>query len=516
MLGHAPEDPSILTPFWRYSSTGQDSSRYPARPRRLMLFNSLTFLFVFLPVTALVYFRLAPRSWVAARSWLLLASFVFYGWWKPAYVILLAGSIAANYWIGRRLSHDRSRRLLTLGVALNLGLLALFKYLDFAISNLNAVLGSHWLFEIALPLAISFFTFQQIAFLVDVYRNEAAEPRFGSYALFVAFFPQLIAGPIVHHSETIPQFRSPERRRFSLPTCTSGLLLLTIGLFKKVVIADTFAVWANIGFGTTEALGALQSWSASLAYTFQLYFDFSGYTDMALGAALIFNIRLPVNFDSPYQATSIQDFWRRWHMTLSRWLRDYLYFPLGGNRRGRLRSHANLMIVMTLGGLWHGAAWTFVLWGVFHGLGLVVHRLWSLAGLRMPALPARMLTFVFVTAAFVIFRAEDLETAGRIFAGMLGTNGLGLAELSTSWGLGALRSEAAALCSPAAVAWTLAFGLCAMTMPNSNALCGIGAHEGHARVSPGMISGIAAGVLLGSALLRMSAIDATEFLYFNF
>lgn len=482
-----------------------------------MLFNSLTFLFVFLPVTALVYFRLAPRNSVAATSWLLLASFVFYGWWKPVYIVLLAGSIAANYLIGRRLSHDRSRPLLGLGVGLNLGLLALFKYLDFAIANLNAVLGSRWPpLEIALPLAISFFTFQQIAFLVDAYRGEAEEPQFRSYALFVAFFPQLIAGPIVHHSETIPQFRSAARRRFALPEFTSGLLLLTIGLFKKVVIADTFAVWANIGFGTTEALGALQSWSVSLAYTFQLYFDFSGYTDMALGAALIFNIRLPINFNSPYRATSIQDFWRRWHMTLSRWLREYLYFPLGGNRQGRLRSHANLMIVMTLGGLWHGAAWTFVLWGVLHGLALVVHRVWTLAGLRMPALPARSLTFVFVNAAFVIFRAEDLASAGRILTGMTGTNGLGLAELAISWSSVALVSDAAALCSPAAVAWTLAFGACAMAMPNSNAICGVGEHEGHARFSPGAVSGIAAGTLLGLALLRMSAIDATEFLYFNF
>lgn len=392
-----------------------------------MLFNSAEFILAFLPLGWLVYFWLNRRRLtLAGKVWLVLASLFFYGWWNPAYLGLILVSIAVNFALGSALARAPGQRpLLFLGVAFDLGLLAYFKYADFFVANLNAVFGAGWpLPGVVLPLAVSFFTFTQIAYLVDSYRGAAREYDLLNYALFVTFFPHLIAGPILHHKEMMPQFASRRGRVMNYPNIARGLFLFSVGLFKKVIIADGFAVWAGAGFDQATTLNFFEAWATSLSYTFQLYFDFSGYTDMALGAALLFNIRLPVNFNSPYKAVSIRDFWRRWHITLSRFLRDYLYIPLGGNRRGRGRAYLNLGLTFLLGGLWHGASWMFVIWGALHGAAMVLHRLWHELGGRLPAWLAWLVTFNFVNLAWVFFRAADMAAAEKVLKGMAGLNGL--------------------------------------------------------------------------------------------
>ncbi|WP_242843611.1 MBOAT family O-acyltransferase [Thermincola ferriacetica] len=278
---------------------------------------------------------------------------------------------------------------------------------------------------VILPLGISFFTFTQIAYLVDAYRGEAKEYSFINYVLFVTFFPHLIAGPIIHHKEMMPQFASLRGKVLNWKNISNGLFLFAVGLVKKVLIADSLAHWANPGF-KAMSLTMVEAWATALSYTFQLYFDFSGYTDMAIGLSLFFNIQLPQNFNSPYKSASIIEFWRRWHMTLSRFLRDYLYIPLGGSCRGLFRKCINLVITMTLGGLWHGAAWTFVIWGFLHGVALVINHLWRTIGFRMHWLPGRILTFFFVTATWVIFRAENLPQALVVLKGMINIKHVGL------------------------------------------------------------------------------------------
>ena len=295
-----------------------------------------------------------------------------------------------NYAIGRSLSKEWERNnvtkkiLLILGISVNIALIGYFKYADFFIENFNYLLDTGvGLLHLALPLAISFFTFQQIAYLVDSYRGETKEYDFLNYANFVTFFPQLIAGPIVHHSEMMPQFATASNKVKRYSNIATGLFIFSIGLFKKVIIADTFAIWATTGFDHAQVLNMAEAWVTSLSYTFQLYFDFSGYTDMAIGAALLFNIKLPINFNSPYKATSIQDFWRRWHITLSRFLREYIYIPLGGNRKGEFRTCCSLMATFLIGGIWHGAGWTFLFWGFLHGIAIVIHRTWRKMGFKL-------------------------------------------------------------------------------------------------------------------------------------
>ena len=400
-----------------------------------MLFNSFEFIFVFLPVVFFGYFYLCScRLTVASKVWLVSGSLFFYGWWNPLYLPLILASALVNYTVGRRLSGlapgagwVTQRTLLVIGIAFNLSLLGYFKYTDFVIGNVNTLFSAGVpLSHIALPLAISFFSFQQIAYLVDSYRYEAREYDLLNYLLFVTFFPQLIAGPIVHHREMMPQFASRRHLVKRYRNIATGLFIFGIGLFKKVVLADTFAEWANSGFDTLPSLALADAWATSLSYSFQIYFDFSGYTDMAIGGALLFNIRLPINFDSPYKAVSIQDFWRRWHITLSRFLREYVYIPLGGNRAGTFRTPLNLCAVFLLGGLWHGASWMFVIWGALHGVALVVQRLWQRAGLAMPAIVAWFITFNFVNLTWVFFRARTMDDAFKVMQGMVGMNGLGL------------------------------------------------------------------------------------------
>jgi len=330
-----------------------------------------------------------------------------------------------NYTIGVSLSQEKNKikihkkSLLIVGVSLNLALLGYFKYTDFLIENFNFLSNENMtLLHLALPLAISFFTFQQIAYLVDSYRGETHEYDFLNYANFVTFFPQLIAGPIVHHSEMMPQFSKRQNKIKNYQNIASGLFIFSIGLFKKVVIADSFSVWATAGFDVATTLNFFEAWLTSLSYTFQLYFDFSGYTDMAIGIALLFNIRLPINFNSPYKAVNIQYFWRRWHITLSRFLRDYIYIPLGGNKKGSYRIYANLMGTFVLGGLWHGAGWTFVFWGFLHGCALIVQKIWSKLDIQMPTFVAWFITFNFINIAWIFFRAKEWDDAIKVLSAM--------------------------------------------------------------------------------------------------
>lgn len=392
-----------------------------------MLFSSYQFIFFFLPITFLLYyFLLGKRLVLGAKALLVFASLFFYAWWNVAYLPIILVSILFNYTVGRMLgSKDdgscvSKKALLLVGITANLLLLCYFKYVDFFISNINALFDiSLTNLNLLLPLAISFFTFQQIAYLVDSYEGQTSEYDFLSYTLFVTFFPQLIAGPIVHHKEMMPQFVSKFNLIRNYRNIAAGLFIFSIGLFKKLVIADTFAKWANYGFDQAETLTFVEGWVTSLSYTFQLYYDFSGYTDMAIGSALLFNIRLPINFNSPYKSLDIQDFWRRWHITLSRFLRDYIYIPLGGNRKGQSRMYGNLFATFLLGGLWHGAGWTFVFWGALHGGALVLHRIWKNLGFTMNKVLAWFITFNFVNIAWVFFRAREWEDALKVLQSMM-------------------------------------------------------------------------------------------------
>jgi len=405
-----------------------------------MIFSSTAFILVYLPIVFFAYFALNRYRLIAAgKLWLVAASLFFYGYWSINYIPLLLGSIFFNFVIGCAISpHATGLRITTsrklilgLSIALNLVLLGYFKYANFFIDNLNAVAGTSFhIAEIILPLGISFYTFTQIAFLVDSYKGEAKEYDFVNYALFVTFFPHLIAGPILHHKEMMGQFKSKWTLAIRYRNVFLGLFIFSVGFFKKVMIADTFAIWADAGFTNGASHDFFSSWATSLSYTFQLYFDFSGYCDMAIGAALLFNIWLPINFNSPYKALDIQDFWRRWHMTLSRYLRDYLYIPLGGNRCSSARIYFNLMATFVLGGLWHGASWMFIIWGALHGGALVVHRFWKSLGLSMPNPLAWLTTFLFVNVTWVFFRATSLDDAMTILKGMVNVSSINALEVS--------------------------------------------------------------------------------------
>ncbi len=408
-----------------------------------MLFNSYTFILFFLPITLLIFYslgRLKNKNW--ALFHLTAASLFFYGWWNPKYVGLMAASILFNYFSGIAIAQTRRKKaVLTGAVTVNLLLLAYYKYANFFIDNLNSITGTRLILEdIVLPLGISFFTFTQIAFLVDTYKGKVREFDILRYSLFVTYFPHLIAGPIIHHKEMMTQFAKDSVRRIDYVHLAPAITLFFAGLCKKVFLADPVSVYASRIFEAAASgmvLTLFESWLGSLAYTFQLYFDFSGYSDMALGLALLFNTRFPINFFSPYKATSIIDFWRRWHMTLSRFLKEYIYIPLGGNRLGARRRHVNIMITMLLGGIWHGAGWTFVIWGALHGFYLLVNHSWrafrgppsaSKNTSRVSAIAARALTFLCVVVAWVFFRAQDVPSALIILRGMFGAGGISFPE----------------------------------------------------------------------------------------
>jgi alginate O-acetyltransferase complex protein AlgI len=394
-----------------------------------MLFNSYPFIFLFLPVALFGYFALGRLGNLAPVIWLALASLAFYAVSNWQFVALLLASIAFNYVIGwllivRRLRGGPRFAALAAGVAGDLLVLGYFKYAGFLAANLNAIFSTGLSVNVLLPVGISFYTFTQIAFLVDAYRGNVARYALPHYALFVTYFPHLIAGPILHHKDMIPQFEAAESKSPNPHLILCGLMIFAIGLFKKTGLADGIQPLVALAFGPA-APSFDQAWIGALAYTFQLYFDFSGYSDMAIGISLMFGIFLPLNFNSPYKATSIIDFWRRWHMTLSQFLRDYLYIPLGGNRHGRLLRYVNLMITMVLGGLWHGAAWTFVAWGALHGVYLCINHAWNHFGpaiaprfARAVDIAAFVLTFLAVVVAWVFFRANDMTSALYILSKM--------------------------------------------------------------------------------------------------
>jgi len=432
-----------------------------------MLFNSYQFILVFLPLSLGLFSILISRKKQSVfLAWLLIASIAFYGWWDIRNVPLLLASIVGNYTFGRLISGKRrqeeqhaARLFLILGIASDLSVLAYFKYWDFITSIFYG--GSFNPNTLTIPLGISFFTFTQIAYLVDVYKAEASQREPLSYALFVSWFPHLIAGPIIHHKEVMPQFRNSLPDSFNAMNLAAGFTIFTMGLFKKVILADNLAGFISaansLSAFTKAAAGSpinfFEGWAAALTYTLQLYFDFSGYSDMAIGLSLMFGVKLPLNFNSPYKSQNIADFWRRWHMTLSRFLRDYVYIPLGGNRCGRPRHLLNLFLTMLIGGVWHGAGWTFVVWGALHGTYLVAYNIWSQLnrrvrpghqGSRVGRAAGWMVTFLAVTVAWVVFRASSLHAASRILAGMIGLNGFELVPADRVW-LGPLASALGAI-----------------------------------------------------------------------
>lgn len=409
-----------------------------------MLFNSFEFIFVFLPITVIIFFQIGKYSHQLAASWLGFASLFFYGWWDSSYVLLLLLSILYNYVLGIIICFHNSKKnnrlnklALLIGVGGNILLLGYFKYYNFFIDSVNVVFNDNIeINPIILPLGISFFTFTQIAFLVDASRGFAREYNFIHYLLFVTYFPHLIAGPVLHHKEMMPQFQKNKIYKFSLQCVSIGLTIFIIGLYKKVILADEMVKYVKPVFETAakgNIVSFKESWGAALSYTLELYFDFSGYSDMAIGISRIFGVKLPINFNSPYKSVNIIDFWHRWHMTLSRFLRDYLYIPLGGNRKGNVRRCFNLFITMILGGLWHGAGWTFLLWGALHGVYLLINHFWHSIRTKLGhdlskstfigKLTGGFITFMAVVFAWVVFRAENINGALSIIQSMLGFNG---------------------------------------------------------------------------------------------
>lgn len=420
-----------------------------------MLFNSYLFVFIFFPLCLLGYYGLLyVKKPSAAKIFLTIMSLWFYGYFNLSYLLIMVGSILFNYSFHLLLSKHPDKKLMILAVAGDLGVLFYFKYFDFFLSTVNGVFGTSFLLRgILLPLGISFFTFQQISFVVDTYRGEVKNCKFWDYALFVAFFPQLIAGPIVNHSEMLPQFRKAGQEKCQWRQIAEGFGLFVLGLAKKVLLADTFGAGVDYGYDNIALLGRMDGVLVIVFYALQLYFDFSGYCDMARGIGKMLGIEIPVNFDSPYKASNIVDFWKRWHITLNRFFTRYVYIPLGGNRRGQARMYLNLMIVFLLSGLWHGAGWNYIVWGAMHGVLYVITRfwqkrkqndmnvikskeqkmsLWPRVGKRIMTIMSQILLFAYVSVAWVYFRAQDIAQANRlltvVFKGKMQKISLDLAE----------------------------------------------------------------------------------------
>ena len=499
-----------------------------------MLFNSYEFIFIFLPIVLFGYFALGAKyHHRLAVSWLVGASLFYYAWWNPAYIGLIILSMLFNYSIGITLSSGKNsnKPLLAIGVSINLLLLAYYKYANFFLDNVNQLTSSEYSAgDIILPLAISFFTFQQIAYLVDSYQKKTREYNFLNYALFVTFFPQLIAGPIVHHKEMLSQFANNSTFKFNARYLEMGLAIFSLGLFKKVIIADGISAYStplfNAAFNNTS-FSIFDAWVGALAYSFQLYFDFSAYSDMAIGVGLMFGIKLPLNFFSPYKAVNIIDFWSRWHMTLARFLRDYLYIPLGGNRDGSAKRYRNLMLTMLLGGLWHGAEWTFIVWGGLHGTFLIINHGWhafrrsighdikhsSIIGNAISC----GITFLVVTLAWVFFRADDFSSAISITSTMLGLNDS--AQISTK--LFVMERQII-------LYWFIALTAIVWLMPNVSEWINYTLEGNDKALKPSLLMpriqklifkpsiawAIFTATLAGVAILNLS--KASEFLYFQF
>jgi alginate O-acetyltransferase complex protein AlgI len=415
-----------------------------------MLFNSQAFIVFFLPIVLGCYYAMAAHR-VARQLLIVVASLGFYGWWDIRFVPLLAALTVANWLIAQWFGRHRAPWIPLFGVALNLGVLGLFKYADFLRGTVFDALSQDYRpWSLILPLGISFFVFQKISYLIDLRRGDRHIYGFLDFCMFVGFFPQLIAGPLVRHNEIIHQFRANPRGPATWENLGRGLFLFIIGVAKKVGLADSLAMTADTLFAqaTSGTLNAAEAWAATGAYTLQIYFDFSGYSDMAIGLALMFGLRLPFNFDAPYRAISVREFWRRWHMTLSRFLRDYLYVPLGGNRCGPARQAANVVLTMLLGGLWHGANWTFVVWGGLHGVALAVNHLWKQQSIHLPRPLAWLLTLLFVMLCWVLFRSPDFATAGRVFGSLAGAHGLGAVSVDRQFVIVLIAAAVIAIFGP--------------------------------------------------------------------
>ncbi len=504
-----------------------------------MLFNSYEFIFVFLPATLVVYYLLGWYSATLAKLALATASLIFYSFWNVSYLPILVGSMLFNWCSSQAILAEtlrpRQRDAALIGaLAVNLGVLSFFKYSAFFLSLLHGDVNAHAAVA-DLPLGISFFTFTQIAFLVDARRGAVQDHTFLNFLLFVTVFPHLIAGPILHHRMMIPQFASPKTYLFNGQFASEGLMLFAIGLAKKVLIADAIAPFADQAFAAASPT-LIEAWCGALAYTFQIYFDFSGYSDMAVGLGRLIGLRLPINFNSPYQATSIIDFWRRWHISLSAFLRDYLYIPLGGNRHGNARRWINLMITMLLGGLWHGANLTFVIWGGLHGLYLVINHAWLNLRTRMGfAEPgpigqfgAWLITFLAVVVSWVFFRAEDLNGAWRMLMGLAGLNGVELPQtyanypvfgslIAMGWPTGDLQSFSGV----EEIAWLVAVAALALLFPNSQSIVlgmdvrrWAGWMSARLRFRPSTAWALICVCLLVAGILGLS--KESKFLYFQF
>lgn len=494
-----------------------------------MLFNSYTFIFVFLPITLLIYFGLARLSFTKpAKIWLVAASLFFYAYWSIFYLPLLLLSILVNYRISELIlaaKRINQRRIwLYVGLLFNFGLLAYFKYFNFFIATFAKVAHFNFLLPGSLlPIGISFYTFTQSAYLIDASRGKAETADLLTFSLFVTYFPHLIAGPILHHETVIPQFNYPQAYRFSHENLASGLVLFILGLSKKVIIADPLSRWLVAPvFSHLSMVNGLEAWLGVMGYTFELYFDFSGYSDMAVGLGLMLNVQLPFNFNSPYRATSISDFWRRWHITLSNYLRNYLYIPLGGNRLGQVRQSLNLLVTMLLGGLWHGAGWNFIIWGGLHGICLVINHWWRKLNINLPVFFSWLLTFTTVVVGWVFFRCQTLQQAKQLLMAMSGlhqplklTDVQGVAliqswvtqfdpQVAPSWQL-----EPKGLIADPLLAIAVLVGLCfwVVLVPNSQTL-----------LRKYQSTSLRFAVVLGSVAMvcLLSLNQVSEFLYFQF
>ena len=472
-----------------------------------------------------VSYALARRDVAWALGWTILCSLFFYAFWNIIYLPLLIGSMLFNYACGRWIAAGRKqgRKRIAFGVAVNLALLGYFKYTNFFVGVANSVTGSHWqVAEIALPLAISFFTFQQIAWLMDQYRGEAARCDFKEYICAVAFFPHLIAGPLVQYNEMIPQFQQPGAFSLSWDKAATGLFLIGCGVFKKIVIADSLSPYVAVCFDRLDVVTPIQAWTATLSCHMQIYFDFSGYSDIAIGSALLLGIRLPDNFRSPYKAASIREFWQRWNITLGRFFTRYLYIPLGGSRISFTRSCVNIFLVMFLCGLWHGAGYGFILWGIAHGSAMVVNRVWAHHGLKMNRFLGVFITFTFVTLTVVLFRSRDMTATLKMFRGMVGLDGVSLPQglqalMPGAWniqylGTAELFGSAWPELRPVLYAFAASFVLVFLF---KEALV---VWENVVKRSSPLAYGLSfsAAVLLLISFYKMVMIPYTEFIYFNF
>lgn len=493
-----------------------------------MLFNSYIFLFLFLPITLLGYYGLNRlQKYEASKAWLTIMSLWFYGYFNPSYLLIILASIAANYTIYRCMKRaiakentvrrkNLTKAVLAVGLLFNIGLIFYYKYFDFFIENMNAAFQTDFVLKhILLPLGISFFTFQQISFIVDVYRGEVGEYSFIEYALFVTFFPQLIAGPIVTHSEMIPQFQDERKKKLNIELFSKGIVIFTIGLFKKVIVADTFGRGVTWGYSNVASLDSTNAILLMLFYCMQLYFDFSGYCDMARGIGYFFGIDIPINFNSPYKAVDIIDFWKRWHITLNRFMTQYVYIPLGGNRKGNIRTYFNLFMIFLVSGIWHGAGWTYIVWGTMHGTVYLLTRIFKKWIDKIPNIVTGFVTFVFFNISIIYFRAESVLQANQMMQKILqfkfGSINVELAKnfnLDEFWYIIKvlhLDNKPYSNCYISIIFLVLAL-LAVFLGKNANEIAD--------KFKPRLWSAVAAAGILGWCVLSFSGVST--FLYFNF